>query len=453
MTFDTQNPQTASPRHASKLLHARWIIPVDGSRTILENHSMAIQDSRIAAIAPTDQIKVSWTADEEFYLDQHALIPGFINTHGHASMTLLRGIADDLPIMEWLKGHIWPAESEFVSEEFVYDGTRLAMAEMIRGGTTTFSDNYFFPDAAGQAALEGGIRCQLVFPVMDFPTPWSRNADNCIYKGLEVVDRFRNHDSILVGFGPHAPYSVSDEPLKEIITLAEQLDTNVQMHIHESAQEVAEAVEKTGMRPLRRLSELGFLSPRLQCTHMTQLSEAEIQLIAQNGCSVLHCPESNMKLASGFAPVGRLQECGVNVAIGTDGCASNNDLDMLGETRTASFIAKAVAQDATALSAWGALEAATINGAKAMGIAEQTGSLETGKLADISAIAMNELENLPMYNPVSQLIYTASRNQFTHVWCNGRNLMDNRHLTTLDESWIRQRALEWQKRITASRKG
>ncbi len=451
MSTNKDQQANASPQHADSLIHARWIIAVDGSREVLNDHSLAIVDGRIADILPTAEAKQKWSADSVSNLTEHALIPGFINTHGHAAMSLLRGLADDLPVIEWLNNHIWPAEGQFVNEEFVYDGTQLAIAEMIRGGTTTFSDNYFFAEAAGQAALESGMRCQLVPPVIDFPTNWAKDADGHIQKIIDTIDRFRNQDNIIVGFGPHAPYTVSDGPLKEIITLSEQLDVNVQMHIHESPQEVSDAMRDTGMRPLRRLAELGFLSPRLQCTHMTQLNEAEIQLIAQNGCSVLHCPESNLKLASGFTPVARLQEAGINVAIGTDGCASNNDLDMLGETRTASLLAKAVGQDATALGAWSALEASTINGARAMGIEAQTGSLEKGKKADIAAIAMDDLENLPMFNPVSQLIYTSSRNQFTHVWSGGKMLLDNRHLTTLDETWVKQRAREWQQRIIQSR--
>ncbi len=442
-------PPPSSSRTADTLIHARWILPVDGGHAVLENHSLAIIEGRIAAILPTAEAQTLWQSAHVLHLTDHALIPGFINTHGHAAMTLLRGLADDLPVLDWLKNHIWPTETAFVNEDFVYDGTRLAIAEMIRCGTTTFSDNYFFPNAAGQAALEAGVSCQLMFPVMDLPTAWAKDAAHYIYKGLEVIDRFRNQESIMVGFGPHAPYSVSDEILKEIATLSEQLDINIQMHIHESAQEVTEAVKSTGIRPLHRLGDLGLLSPRLQCTHMTQLNEGEIQLIALHGCSVLHCPESNLKLASGFTPVARLQQAGVNVALGTDGCASNNDLDMLGEMRTASLLAKAVAQDATVLSAWGALEAATINGARAMGIETETGSLEVGKKADIAAIAMNELENQPMYNPVSQLVYTCTRNQFTHVWSHGRLLMDNRHLTTLDEAFIKQKAHQWQVRISA----
>ncbi|CAM3704017.1 TRZ/ATZ family hydrolase [Parendozoicomonas haliclonae] len=431
------------------LIHARWIIPVDGSQTILEHHTLAIANGRITAILPTDKAN-HLKAETVYNLPDHALMPGFINTHGHAAMSLLRGLADDLPIMTWLQDHIWPTETTFVNEDFVYDGTRLAIAEMIRCGTTTFSDNYFFPNAAGQAALEAGMSAQLVFPVMDLATAWAKDEAHYIYKGLEVVDLFRNQDSIIVGFGPHAPYSVSDKTLKEIITLSEQLDINIQMHIHESAHEVHDAVKATGVRPLRRLADLGLLSPRLQCTHMTQLNEGEIQLIAQNGCSVLHCPESNLKLASGFAPIARLQQAGINVAIGTDGCASNNDLDMLGEMRTASLIAKAVGQDATALGAWGALEASTINGARAMGIEAETGSLELGKKADIAAINLSELENQPMYNPVSQVVYTATRNQFTHVWNQGRILMADRQLTTLDETFLKQKARQWQDRIVAN---
>ncbi len=429
------------------LIHARWIVPVDSHRTVLEHHSLAIANDRIVAIVPTAEARQQLQARSTVELTDHALIPGFINSHGHTPMSLLRGYADDLPVNQWLEQHIWPAEQTLVNEAFVYDGAQLAIAEMIRSGTTTFSDNYFFPQAVGQAAMEAGMRAQLMFTVLDMPTPWASDADGHITKGLEVLDYFRYQDTITVGFGPHAPYSTSDSVLKKIVTLSEQLDLNVQMHIHESAQEITDALQQTGMRPLRRLANLGLLSPRLQCVHMTQLNDDDIQLIVDNNCSVIHCPESNLKLASGFTPVAHLQKQGINIALGTDGCASNNDLDMLGEMRTAALIAKAVAQDATALDAWSALEAATINGAKAMGLEAEIGSLACGKKADIAAIRMTELENLPLYNPLSQLVYTCTRNQFTHVWCNGRLLMDNRHLTTLDENAIKAKALQWQARI------
>lgn len=429
------------------LIHARWILPTDGTRTLLEHHSLAIANDRIMAILPTPEARQQLKAHAVVELTDHALIPGFINAHGHTPMSLLRGYGDDMPVIQWLEQRIWPAERALVNEAFVYDGAQLAIAEMIRSGTTTFSDNYFFPQAVGQAALEAGMRAQLMFTVLNMPTPWASDADGHIKRGLETLDYFRQQDTISVGFGPHAPYSTDDKVIKKIAALSEQLDLNVQMHIHESAQEITDALKQTGMRPLRRLANLGLLSPRLQCVHMTQLNDDDIQLIVDNNCSVIHCPESNLKLASGFTPVAHLQKQGINIALGTDGCASNNDLDMLGEMRTAALIAKAVAKDATAMDAWSALEAATINGAKAMGIDAETGSLTLGKKADIAAIEMTALENLPLYNPLSQLVYTCARNQFTHVWCNGRLLMDNRHLTTLDESHIKAKALQWQARI------
>ncbi len=444
MTQNTAN----SIKQVNTLIHARWVIPVNTNRDILEHHTLAIQGDSIIDILPTTDVAGRYQAAQEHNLDRHALIPGFINAHGHAAMSLFRGLADDLPLMDWLNNHIWPAESRWVSEEFVHDGTRLSIAEMIRCGTTTYSDNYFYPDASATAANNAGMRAQIVFPILDFPTTWGKDADDYIEKGLATHDKFRNHSLVRVGFGPHAPYTVSDEPLKKIATLAEQLDLPVQMHIHESADEINQAMEKDGRRPIQRLADIGFLSPRLQCVHMTQMNEADYQLIARNGCHVVHCPESNLKLASGFMPLDRMQQEGINVALGTDGCASNNDLDMLGEMRTAALLAKAVGHNATALSAHEALAAATINGARAMGIEEQVGSLENGKLADMAAFALDEIENYPLYNPVSQLVYTASRNQATHVWVNGRLLMDNRRLTTLDESFLIENARQWQKKIT-----
>lgn len=447
--------QNAAPsiKQVDSLIHARWIIPVNAHRDILENHSLAIKDDRIIDILPTAEAKNHYQATQVHELNRHALIPGFINAHGHAAMSLFRGLADDLPLMDWLNHHIWPAEGRWVSEAFVLDGTRLAIAEMIRCGTTTYSDNYFYPEASATAATQAGMRVQIVFPILDFPTAWGKGADDYIEKGLAAHDKFQNQSLVRVGFGPHAPYTVSDEPLQKIALLAEQLDVPVQMHIHESADEVNQAMEKDGRRPIRRLADLGFLSPRLQCVHMTQMNEADYQLIAQNGCHVVHCPESNLKLASGFMPLDRMQQEGINVALGTDGCASNNDLDMLGEMRTAALLAKAVGKKATALNAHEALASATINGARAMGIEGQVGSLENGKLADIAAFSLDELENYPLYHPVSQLVYTATRHQATHVWVNGRLLMDDRRLTTLDDAYLISNACQWQKKIAESAQG
>ncbi|HFD39949.1 MAG TPA: TRZ/ATZ family hydrolase [Anaerolineae bacterium] len=431
------------------LIHARWIIPVEPDDALLEHHSLAISDGRIRAILPTAQARQQLSAETEIELDEHALTPGFINAHTHVAMSLFRGLADDLPLMEWLNGHIWPAEAAWVSPEFVADGSRLAMAEMLRGGTTCFNDMYFFPDITAQAAADAHMRATVGMIMIDFPTVWAANADEYISKGTQVRDRFRNHPLIDAAFAPHAPYTVSDAPLSKAITLADQMDVQIHMHIHETADEVATSVDQQGRRPLARLDELGLLTPRLLAVHMTQLEEAEIDTLARRGVNVVHCPESNLKLASGFCPVARLTEAGVNVALGTDGAASNNDLDMIGEMRTAALLAKAVAADAAAIPAATALRMATLNGARALGIDAETGSLVTGKAADICAIHLGGLDSQPIYNPVSQLVYATGRDKVTDVWVAGRHVVKESVLTTLDEDAIHAKARAWGEKIAA----
>jgi len=429
------------------LIHARWIIPVDAKRSILENHSVATDKGKIVDILPTDLALTKYEPAESFSMTQHALIPGFVNAHGHAAMTLFRGLADDLPLMTWLNDHIWPAEGTWVSPEFVADGTRLAIAEMIRCGTTTFSDNYFFPGEAAKVSIEAGIRAQLCFPVIDFPTPWADTADKHIELGMEQYHAFKDSDLIHVVFGPHAPYTVSDEPLLKIAALAKAHGIPVQMHIHETQVEVDGEIEKHGKRPIKRLHDLGLLGPHVQCVHMTALNDEDIAIIKETGASVIHCPESNLKLASGFCPVHKLQQQGIKVALGTDGSASNNDLDMMGEMRTAAQLAKAVAQDAEALPAYEALALATINGAEALQLDDKIGSLEIGKFADIAAIRFDDIESAPLYDPVSHLVYASSRDQVTDVWVGGKGLMHKRELQTLSKIDILNKTKEWNEKI------
>jgi len=429
------------------LIHAKWVIPVNKNQDIFTDHSVAINNGKIIGILPSSDVGNYYIGDREINLKDHALIPGFINAHGHAAMSLFRGMADDQELMEWLNNHIWPAEGKWVSDKFVSDGTRLAVAEMIRCGTTTFSDNYFYPDAVANVAFDAGINAQIVFPVSDIQTMWSKSADESITKGLEAADKFKNIPGIKFGFGPHAPYTVSDETLKKIAVLAEQLDFSIQMHIHETASEIQTSIKEYKKRPLQRLCDLNLLSERLQCVHMTQMTEDDLDLVMANGCHVVHCPESNMKLASGFMPLAKMQSRGLNVALGTDGCASNNDLDMIGEMRSAALLAKVVANNPTSVRAYEALELATINGAKAMGIDDKTGSLEVGKQADIAAVSLCDIENIPLYSPVSQLVYTSVRSQVTHVWANGLELMNERKLLTLDEATITDNACGWLAKI------
>jgi len=432
---------------ADSLIHAAWIIPVEPENTTLKQHSLVILGGRVHEILPTDQARRRYAAREEVNLPGHALVPGFVNAHTHAAMSLFRGLADDLPLMDWLQHHIWPAEARWVSPEFVRDGALLAIAEMLRNGTTCFNDMYFFPEATAQAVRDTGIRAVLGLIVLDFPTAYAQNPDEYLDKGLRLHDELRHEPLISTAFAPHAPYSVSDGPLARIRTVNNELNLPMHMHVHETAHEVEEAISRSGRRPLQRLDELDLVDPSLLAVHMTQLTDAEITRLAEVHASVVHCPESNLKLASGFCPVHKLLSAGVNVALGTDGAASNNDLDMLGELRTAALLAKAVSGIATAVPAHTALRMATLHGARALGLSAETGSLTAGKSADLIAIDLAGLPSQPVYDPVSQIAYTATRDQVTDVWVAGRRLLENRRLTSIDEQDVLHRAHEWRDKI------
>jgi 5-methylthioadenosine/S-adenosylhomocysteine deaminase len=428
------------------LIHARWIIPVEPADAVLEHHAIACHDGKIIDILPGDQAEKQYQADSVHHLAQHILIPGLINAHTHAAMSLFRGLADDLPLMDWLQNHIWPAEGRWVNPEFVHDGTQLAIAEMLRGGTTCFNDMYFCPDVTARAADIAGIRASVGMILIDFPTVWANNADEYIHKGIEVHDHFRNNPLIHTAFAPHAPYTVSDAPLERVATLAEELDIPIHMHVHETAFEVHQA-EQQGKRPLQRMQEIGLVSPRLLAVHMTQLNDEDISMMAETGAHVVHCPESNLKLASGYCPVQALQSAGINVALGTDGAASNNDLDMIGEMRSAALLAKTVAGDASALPAMHALEMATLNGARALGLDDSIGSLKPGKAADMVALDMSDIATQPMYHPISQLVYAATRQQVTDVWVAGKQLVKDSELTTIDADAVIAKAHRWAVKI------
>ena len=428
------------------LVFPKWIITVNAQNQVLTEHALAIQEGKIHAILPVAEAR-QLDAEQIIELPQHALMPGFINAHTHSPMSLLKGLADDLPLMDWLQNHIWPAEAKWADAEFVQQGSALAIAEMLRSGTTCFNDMYFFPEATVEAVKQAGIRACIGLIMIDFPTAWGTDPDDYIRKGLALHDQLQDNPLITTTFAPHAPYTVSDEPLQKILHLACELDSPIHMHIHETAFEVMQAVEQSGERPLERLARLGLLDKHLLAVHMTQLSEAEIQLIADKQIHVIHCPESNLKLASGFSPVAKLLAAGVNVALGTDGNASNNDLDMLGEMRTAALIAKAVAHDAAAVPASQAIRMATINGAKALGLADKIGSLEAGKAADMIAIDLGTIEAQPLYDPISHIVYCTTREQITHTWVAGQMLMQNRQLTTLNTAALVDNARHWQQKI------
>ncbi|WP_277962493.1 TRZ/ATZ family hydrolase [Pseudomonas sp. RIT-To-2] len=439
-------PNATSP--LDLLLLPTWLVPVEPAGVVLKDHGLGIRDGNIVFIGPRAEA-LKHPAAEVRELPGMLLTPGLVNAHGHAAMTLFRGLADDLPLMTWLENHIWPAEARWVDEDFVRDGTDLAIAEQLKGGITCFSDMYFYPRTASERVHHSGMRAQISIPVLDFPIPGARDADEALHLGMELFSDLRHHPRLCVAFGPHAPYTVGDASLEKIRVLADELDAPIQMHIHETAFEVEQAVAATGERPLARLARLGLLGPRLQAVHMTQINEDDLALLVESNTSVVHCPESNLKLASGFCPVERLWQAGVNVAVGTDGAASNNDLDLLGETRTAALLAKAVAGSATALDAHRALRMATLNGARALGLQASIGSLEVGKAADITAFDLSGLAQQPIYDPVSQLIYATGRECVKHVWVAGKALLEDRRLTRLDEQGLVDTAQRWGQRIGA----
>jgi 5-methylthioadenosine/S-adenosylhomocysteine deaminase len=433
--------------HAELVIHADWVLPVDAADRTLARHSVAVEHGRIAAVVPRTDAEQQIDAAHVVDLPGHVLIPGLINAHTHSPMTLLRGLADDLPLMTWLHEHIWPAEGRWVDQEFVADGTRLAALEMLRGGVTCFNDMYFYPEVTARVAAEAGMRVFAGMIVVDFPTRYAETADEYLHRGLALHEQYRGHALVRAAFAPHSPYAVSEAPLKRVRTLADELEVPIHIHLHETRDEIVQSLREHGERPLARLDRLGMTGPQLVGIHMTQLEDPEIERLAETGSHVVHCPESNLKLASGFCPVARLIDAGVNVALGTDGAASNNDLNLLAEMRTAALLAKGVAGSAAAVPAEAALRMATINGARALGIDGEVGSLEPGKSADIVAVDLSNPHTQPLYHACSQMVYAASSNQVTQVWVGGRQVVRDSEVLTLDRDEILGAARDWQERI------
>lgn len=434
------------------LIEAGWIVPVLPQGVVLEDHALVVQGERILDILPRAEARARYLANETVSRPAGVIIPGLVNAHTHNPMTLMRGVADDLALMPWLTEHIWPIEAAVMSPAFIADGVELAIAEMLRGGTTCCNENYFFPDMQAATYRRFGFRAVVGLPIIEFPSAWAANAGEYFDKGLEVRDQYRRDPLLSFSLAPHAPYTVSDASFERIRLLAEQLDLPVHCHVHETAQELEDSVKQHGQRPLARLDRLGLVNERLIAVHMTQLNESEIAQCAERGVSVAHCPQSNLKLASGFSPVEKLRRAGVNLAIGTDGCASNNDLDMFDEMRCAALLAKGVSGDATAMDAAATLHAATIGGARALGLAESIGSLEPGKQADITCVDLGALEAQPVYHAVSQLVYASGRSQVSDVWIAGKRKLASGQLTGMDVPNLLQRVAAWRERILAVRK-
>jgi 5-methylthioadenosine/S-adenosylhomocysteine deaminase len=438
-------------RHCDTLISAEWCIPVEPDTRVLENHSVAVADGRIVEILPTADARNSYAAGSVVDRPGHVLIPGFVNVHTHAAMTLFRGFADDLPLESWLRDVIWPAEARWAGAEMVRDGTRLAIAEMLLSGCTCFSDQYFFPEIVAETAVDLHMRAMIGTPVIDFETQWAASASECLSKGAELVhDRYADHSLISSCFVPHSTLTVSDEAFGELRVMADQLDKRIQIHLHESAGEIGQSVAETGKRPVERLRDLGLVNASLMAVHAVHVTDEEISLFAGAGVTVAHCPRSNLKLADGIARVQDLLHAGLNVGLGSDSAASNNTLDMPGEMRTAALLAKCRADDAAALPAAQALRMATIEGARCLGMENETGSIEIGKWADLACVDLSQLNSQPVYDPVSQLVYTVQPDQVSDVWVAGRHQVERGKLLDIDESEILARTREWRAKIGGS---
>jgi 5-methylthioadenosine/S-adenosylhomocysteine deaminase len=432
------------------ILKPKWLLTVNPAFELLTDYAVVIKDDRIESLLPAAEIEQQqeYIDAEVVELADHVLMPGLVNSHTHASMSLLRGIADDLPLMDWLNHHIWPAEGKWVDAQFIADGFQLTAAEMIRSGTTCFNDMYFYPDIVAREAQNLGLRAVVGLIVLDFPSVWAKDADDYLHKALAVHDEMKEFSLVSSCFAPHAPYTVSDEPLKKIAMYSNELDLPVHMHVHETAFEVAEAEKNSGMRPLKRLDQLNLLNSNLVAVHMTELNEFEIDRLAETGVHVSHCPQSNLKLASGICPVAELQQRGINVCLGTDGAASNNDHDMFAEMKSAALLAKGFSGNASACDAKQTIQMATINGARALGLGDSIGSVEVGKQADLIAINLSRLNTQPVYDPIAQLVYAANSQQVSHVWIGGVCQMSDYRLSNLDEDAIMAKAQSWANKVS-----
>ncbi|PPC92849.1 MAG: N-ethylammeline chlorohydrolase [Methylotenera sp.] len=445
--MSTIDPLSNPQINADVIIESRWLASMAPSNALLENHAVIVQKGLIAEILPISDARKKYTASSLVCLDEHILIPGLINLHTHAAMGMMRGMADDLPLMAWLNNHIWPAEKVVLSPQYVKDATLLACAEMLASGTTCFNDMYFYPEATALAAGEAGIRANLGLVVLDFPTAYATDADDYLQKGFNAHDSWRSNPLITSSIAPHAPYTVSDQTFEKVVIYAEQLSVGIHTHLHETRQEITQSEAQFGIRPIQRMANLGLLGPNLVAAHCVHLLENEMELLAEYGCHVAHCASSNLKLASGIAPVAALLAKGVNVGLGTDSVASNNRLDMLSEMRLSALLAKGFSEDATAVPAYQALQMATINAAKAMGMDNKIGSIEVGKFADLTAVRLGDLETLPYYDPIAHLVYSCGREQVSHTWVAGELRYSNGVFTNIEPTELKEIIQTWQPKL------
>lgn len=428
------------------LICARWVIPIEPVGRVLEHHAVAVRAGRIVAVGPREELATRFSVGAIVERPNHVLLPGFVNAHTHAAMTLLRGAAESAAFERWLKTQVWPLEQRWIDAEYVRDGTELAIADMLTSGTTCFGDMHLFPEIVAQTAAESQIRACIGLPVVEQPTSWAGSAGECLEKGLRLHDEYRGDPLITTSLSPYAPWALTDETLIRVRRAADELELPMTMHVNETSEDAHTGEERT----IARLQRLGVLSPLLTAVHMVHVDDADIDTCALAGVSVVHCPQSNLKLGNGIAPVARLNTRDINVALGTDGAASNNDLSMLDEVRTAALLARGFHSAHVGIEAHEWLRFATLNGARALGLGEVIGSLTPGKLADLCCIDLARPHTQPVYDVAAHIVFAASRDQVSDVWVAGRALVSESRLTRLDEADLLARAERWRTRITTT---
>lgn len=430
------------------LIEPKWIIPVEPHNVVLEDHIVAIKDGKIFSImTKTQMAQHAFTSDKHYIMPEHVLMPGLVNAHAHSAMTLLRGFADDIQLMDWLNDHIWPAERTWLSERFVRDGTMLACAEMLMGGTTCFNDHYPFAQVTAETAKKLKMRCRVGMFMIDHPTAYAHDFNGYVNKELAWYENYVDEPLINVSLAPHSPYALGETSMKRLATLRHETQCPIHMHVHESKLEVTSSLENYHQRPIRRLADHGLLESNFQAVHCAQINDEDLRVLKDHPVNIIHCPQSNAKMASGICPVSAMQDMGLNVALGTDGAASNNDLDMLDEMQSAAFLAKQQSGNPARMKAADVIRMATLNGAKAMGLDQTIGSIEEGKAADLIAINMYHPSTQPVFNPIHQVVYACGRDQVSHAWIDGKILLRDGNFTKWPIQRIMEDAQDWGKKI------
>jgi 5-methylthioadenosine/S-adenosylhomocysteine deaminase len=446
-------PASAQRRRLERvdlLVSGGTVVTMDRERRVFEDGAVAVRGGRVVAVGRRAELARRYAAAQVIDAAGRAVIPGLINGHTHVPMVLFRGLADDLDLNEWLTKYIFPAEARNVTEEFVRVGTRLGLAEMIRGGTTTYCDMYYFEDAIAEETARAGVRGLLGETVIDFPVADNKTWAEAMRYSEGYLRKWRGHPLVTPAVAPHAPYTVSEEHLREVRKLSDALNAAVVIHVAETRKEVEDVSQQRGARPVEYLARIGFLSPRTVAAHTVHITDAEIGLLKQHGVGSVHNPESNMKLASGVAPVPAMLRAGVALGLGTDGAASNNDLSMWEAMDAAAKLHKLSSNDPRVVPAEDALAMATINGARALHMERDIGSLEAGKRADLVVVDLDELHQTPRYNIYSHLVYATKAGDVRTVVIEGRVVMRDRRLLTLDEALVKRQARDYRARIERS---